>query len=103
MDWSTEGLRAIFVSVGGCELVVQDDGIGFDTSNQGAGFGILGMEERARALGGTLATTSAPAGGTTVRLALPLPLPRPAAVQATIDPDEAGAPISDARPAPFDH
>ena len=85
---------------GGCELVIQDDGIGFDTSSRGAGFGILGMEERARALGGTLTTTSVPAGGTTVRLMLPLPRP---AAQGMLDPDEAGVAIRGARSAPSGH
>ena len=37
-----------------------------------AGFGILGMEERARALGGTLAIDSRPGRGTEVSLRLPL-------------------------------
>ena len=56
----------------GFELVVRDDGGGFDSSNRSAGFGILGMEERARALGGTLAIRSRAGEGTEVRLQLPL-------------------------------
>jgi signal transduction histidine kinase len=55
----------------GCELCVQDDGIGFDPSTRSTGFGILGMEERARALGGTLAIVSASGHGTRVQLRLP--------------------------------
>jgi len=57
----------------GCELRVHDDGRGFDPSRRAAGFGILGMEERARALGGTLVIASRTAQGTDVRLRLPLP------------------------------
>jgi signal transduction histidine kinase len=52
----------------GCELTVVDDGVGFDVREQSSGYGLLGMEERARALGGVLAVESAPGKGTTVRL-----------------------------------
>ena len=58
-----------------CELSIHDDGIGFDPVNRAAGYGILGMEERARALGGTLDIASGPGKGTTVRLRLQLPGP----------------------------
>jgi signal transduction histidine kinase len=50
------------------ELVVRDDGVGFDASDLGTGYGVLGMEERARALGGSLDVESAAGAGTTVRL-----------------------------------
>jgi len=56
----------------GCELHVRDNGKGFSASMRTAGFGILGMEERARALGGTLAIDSRPGRGTEVSLRLPL-------------------------------
>jgi len=52
----------------GCALTVSDDGIGFDVREQSHGYGLLGMEERARALGGGLEIESAPGQGTTVRL-----------------------------------
>jgi len=52
----------------GCVLVVSDDGVGFDVRAQSHGYGLLGMEERARALGGQLEIESAPGEGTTVRL-----------------------------------
>jgi len=52
----------------GCGLTVRDDGIGFDVREQSHGYGLLGMEERARALGGRLEIESAPGEGTTVRL-----------------------------------
>jgi signal transduction histidine kinase len=64
----------------GCELRVRDDGQGFDPSKRTAGFGILGMEERARALGGTLTIESRAGQGADVCLRLPLsgtdPAPR---------------------------
>jgi signal transduction histidine kinase len=52
----------------GCELVVADDGVGFDVHEHSFGYGLLGMEERARALGGVLTIESSPGKGTTVRL-----------------------------------
>jgi signal transduction histidine kinase len=58
---------------GQCELSVEDDGGGFDVRAARSGYGILGMEERARALGGTLVLDSAPGHGTTVRLRFPWP------------------------------
>ena len=59
---------------GRLELVVSDDGRGFDP---GAGlreghFGLGVMRERARAAGGLLAVDSAPGRGTRVALDLPL-------------------------------
>ena len=55
----------------GVRVIVRDDGDGFDPSATPAGYGLLGMHERAELLGGTLAIESAPAHGTTVRAVLP--------------------------------
>jgi signal transduction histidine kinase/ligand-binding sensor domain-containing protein len=63
-----------------CELSVGDDGNGFDVAAHRAGYGILGMEERARALGGTLVLESSPGRGTTVRLRFPVPRAEPGPV-----------------------
>jgi len=52
------------------ELTVQDDGIGFDPSVPGSGHGLLGMKERARAMGATLSIESGSAQGTRVCLRL---------------------------------
>jgi signal transduction histidine kinase len=52
-------------------VVVSDDGRGFDPERQ-RGLGILGMEERVRRLGGTLAIDSRPGQGSTVRAELPI-------------------------------
>jgi signal transduction histidine kinase len=49
-------------------LTVTDDGQGFDPAAPRAGYGLLGMEERARLLGGTLQIDSTPGRGTTLRL-----------------------------------
>jgi signal transduction histidine kinase len=52
-------------------VTVQDDGSGFDP-NRVRGLGLLGMEERARHLGGTFHIDSRPGRGTLLRVTLPL-------------------------------
>jgi NarL family two-component system sensor histidine kinase LiaS len=54
----------------GLRLLVTDDGVGFSPDGDG-GLGLLGMQERAARLGGTIEIAAAPAGGTEVRLFLP--------------------------------
>jgi signal transduction histidine kinase/ligand-binding sensor domain-containing protein len=58
-------------------LEVRDDGRGGATDHQpeaGSGhYGLTGMRERAAAIGGTLEVSSAPGGGTAVRLRAPAP------------------------------
>ena len=54
-------------------LVVEDDGAGIDPAEDaGAGFGLLGMRERAARLGGTLTIESQPGEGTRVQAHIPL-------------------------------
>jgi signal transduction histidine kinase len=55
---------------------VQDDGIGFDAQHlqQTQGLGLLGMEERVRALQGQVTVTSQRGRGTLVNLSLPVAL-----------------------------
>ncbi len=57
------------------ELEIRDDGQGFDPENEtGAGhYGLLGMRERARLVGGTLEVESGTRRGTRIRLAVPIP------------------------------
>jgi len=52
----------------GCLLEVIDDGVGFDPKAKHAGYGVLGMEERAAALDATLEIVSGPSAGTAVRV-----------------------------------
>jgi signal transduction histidine kinase len=55
-------------------VTVADDGVGFDPADRrlrSQRLGLTSMEERARALGGSLAVVSAPGDGTTVTLEVP--------------------------------
>jgi PAS domain S-box-containing protein len=56
------------------DLRVSDDGQGFDleSAQSGYSYGLLGMSERARLIGGTLQIDSAPGAGTMVSINLPL-------------------------------
>jgi len=58
------------------QLVVRDDGRGFELSGVfvlvGGHFGLLGMRERAERLGGSLEISSEPGVGTEVRMSVPL-------------------------------
>ncbi|MDZ4714117.1 MAG: PAS domain S-box protein [Cytophagales bacterium] len=56
------------------ELIISDDGIGFTQSRESKlkSFGILGMTERAKMIGGTMEVVSKPGEGTTIRLFVPL-------------------------------
>lgn len=60
-------------------VMIEDDGIGFEPEEveRGAHFGLLGLRERADALGGTLTLESAPGAGTTVVVEVPLGDPHP--------------------------
>jgi signal transduction histidine kinase len=50
------------------ELVVEDNGSGFNYSKKAEGFGILGMQKRARGIGSVMQISSAPGRGTQVRV-----------------------------------
>jgi NarL family two-component system sensor histidine kinase YdfH len=58
----------------GLVIEVQDNGTGFDPAamTQQGHYGLLGLRERARLLGGQFSLTSAPGEGTTLRLLLPI-------------------------------
>jgi signal transduction histidine kinase len=62
------------VADGGAALtvVVRDDGRGFEHGEQPAGFGLVGMRERADLLGGHLELDAEPGVGTVVRAVLPV-------------------------------
>ena len=56
---------------GDVEVVVRDDGKGFDPQERTPGFGLLGMRERLALVRGTLNVESAPGAGTTLRATVP--------------------------------
>ena len=53
------------------ELEVEDRGKGFSAENSQRGIGLVAMRERAELIGGTLAISPQPQGGTKVRLQIP--------------------------------
>ncbi|MET9456035.1 sensor histidine kinase [Streptomyces canus] len=57
-------------------LSVRDDGHGFDPGAACDGYGLAGLRARATEVGGTVRVHSAPGGGTTVTVRLPVPPPR---------------------------
>jgi len=66
-------------SEGGLVLVIQDDGVGFDPllprdPGRPGGLGFASMRERAEYFGGSLAISSAPGCGTTIRASWPEPV-----------------------------
>jgi signal transduction histidine kinase len=74
------GARAIAVELSGASdirMTIADDGCGFDPGapprRPGGGFGLISMRERAEAVGGVLAVSSAPGRGTTVEVVVPCP------------------------------
>jgi two-component system, NarL family, sensor histidine kinase NreB len=61
---------------GQLQLVVRDEGVGFDmviNEAKGTGLGLYGMRERAELVGGQFTIHSAVGEGTTVQLSIPLP------------------------------
>jgi signal transduction histidine kinase len=57
---------------GQLEVSIADDGVGVEGSGARAGFGLIGMRERAAALGGSIAIEAQAPAGTRVRLRLPI-------------------------------
>jgi two-component system, NarL family, sensor histidine kinase YdfH len=55
------------------DIEIRDDGMGFDPAQVGAGhYGLIGLRERTRLIGGTLNVESEPGQGTTLKVILPL-------------------------------
>jgi len=53
------------------EILLRDDGQGFDSDDDAAGFGLIGMRERIALVHGTLDVESAAGSGTTLRARIP--------------------------------
>jgi signal transduction histidine kinase len=65
-------VRVAFTNGGVLSLSVKDDGIGFDPeAAERNGFGLIGMRERAAAIGGELRIDSQPNAGTSVEVVIP--------------------------------
>lgn len=54
------------------QILVRDDGVGFDMDQRPRGFGLVGMRERIALAGGSLAIVSTPGTGTELRGQIPL-------------------------------
>lgn len=61
------------------DVSVSDDGIGLDPSRRAAGFGLRGIEERVRELGGNITLLSAAGQGATLSIKLPVVKEQPLA------------------------
>jgi signal transduction histidine kinase len=65
-------VHVAFTNGGVLNLSVEDDGIGFDPDTlETKGFGLVGMRERAAAIGGELRIESRPNAGTRIQLVVP--------------------------------
>lgn len=62
----------VALDAGALHLTVRDEGVGFDRSQVGHAGGLIHLQDRVGALGGTLELTSAPGAGTTVRVRIPV-------------------------------
>ncbi|MFC7338851.1 sensor histidine kinase [Haloferula chungangensis] len=69
---ATEVRLTIFVFGNELTIELRDNGCGFDGSQPVDGWGLGSMKQRAREMGGEMELHAVPAGGTTVRLRLPL-------------------------------
>ncbi|UUZ85026.1 PAS domain S-box protein [Paenibacillus sp. P26] len=67
----TEAAVTLCETPSGVEARIEDSGRGFVRSKLSQGVGLFSMEERARAVGGTLEVASSPGSGTTVTLTIP--------------------------------
>jgi signal transduction histidine kinase len=56
------------------QIVVRDDGCGFDPDSVAAGRGLMGMRERIELLGGEIEVRSGPGSGTQIAAQLPVQL-----------------------------
>lgn len=71
---ATEAIVTLHTQNGRIAVAIRDNGAGIKATNDGTSenFGLVGMRERARLLGGTLRIESQPARGTTIRASIPL-------------------------------
>jgi signal transduction histidine kinase len=76
---------AMQTQAGYLHVRVADDGVGVDPSGRRSGFGLRGIEERVKELGGSVSLTRAtPTGGTLLAVHLPLPAPATSTQEETL-------------------
>jgi signal transduction histidine kinase len=81
---SASFIRVVMQTDGGyLHVRVGDNGVGVDPSTRKSGFGLRGIEERVRELGGTVTVTRQTAKGGTL-LAVHIPLPAAATEEAAL-------------------
>lgn len=66
-------------------IKIQDNGIGFEPINKERSFGLLGIKERARMIGGSATVESRQGLGTQVSLIIPYPHTRPLSAQSVLN------------------
>jgi signal transduction histidine kinase len=54
------------------ELLIRDNGVGFDTTRETPGMGLSSLRERARMLGGSVTIDSTPEKGAIITLRAPI-------------------------------
>ena len=74
-------------------VTIADDGVGLAPPLQKGGFGLVGIEERILALGGTFSAANNPDSGMTLTVSLPMPILAPH--HATLPHLEKNAPLND--------
>lgn len=81
---SAENVRVCLdITTGRASLIIRDDGVGFNPAtiivrnNGDEHFGLRGMQERARAMGGTFDVFSRPAAGTSIVIDIPITTDHP--------------------------
>jgi signal transduction histidine kinase len=70
---ATELHLALQTTTHGCEATLRDNGIGFETAAAGGGghYGLRGMRERVKKIGGEIDFESAPGKGTAIKISVP--------------------------------
>ena len=68
---ATTATVSVVEADGAITLTITDDGGGFDQSQRGTGFGLIGMRERVALVDGHMSIKSAPGLGTTVEVVIP--------------------------------
>lgn len=69
---ASEFALSAFYTSSSVQLILQDNGCGFDLNNRSDGYGLTGIRERAQLMGGVVHIYSVPGDGTRLELQLPL-------------------------------